>query len=255
MTQQQAAIDGHALGIGEVVHQRLLKPKHRFGYRTQMLWLDLDRLDRLQRCWRKPWVWLRRDDYLGQGDLKAAVLKRMSELAGEPLQGQLFLLGQVRYFGLYFSPVNFYLLKQNGQFTQMLAEVSNTPWNQRHHYLVPLAQTDNLQTPKRFHVSPFMPAELGYRWRVQLDDERIRIGIHCHRAGSEQQGKRAFWAAIDLTLTPLNQGNFNRVMRTVPWATAKTVAGIYFEALRLLLKRARFYPHSGANGDIGCSSK
>ena len=65
----------------------------------------------------------------------------MSELNGAPLSGDVFLLGQLRMLGMYFSPVNFYFLRSAaGEYTHMLAEVSNTPWNERHHYLVDLRE-------------------------------------------------------------------------------------------------------------------
>ncbi|QIZ75678.1 DUF1365 domain-containing protein [Ferrimonas lipolytica] len=236
-----------AICSGIVTHDRLMAPKHRFWYRTHMLWLDLDELTQLRSFWRKPIAYFRRDDYYGDGDLKQDVLTRMSELAGQTLTGKVFLLGQIRYFGIYFSPINFYLLQQHDNYTHLLAEVSNTPWNQRHHYLVPL--TGTMRSDKAFHVSPFMPAAMEYRWRVKLTEQRIRIDIECH------QQSKAFWAGLDLTMQPLNQNNFTRVLRQIPWMTVKTVAAIYYQALQLLIKRAPFYPHSGQSGDSGCSSK
>ena len=74
------------------------------------------------------------------------------------------MLAQARCFGLYFSPVNFYFCyddniknndaeenKETGQAAYMLAEVSNTPWNERHYYLVDLKAIKDTQ--KAFHVS------------------------------------------------------------------------------------------------------
>lgn len=47
------------------------------------------------------------------------------------------LLCQLRYLGCYFNPVNFYYLyNEDDKLCWLLAEVRNTPWNERHTYAV-----------------------------------------------------------------------------------------------------------------------
>ncbi|MFI3246506.1 MAG: DUF1365 domain-containing protein [Ferrimonas sp.] len=238
-----------SLCYGQVTHQRQLSPKHRFDYQMMMMWLDLDELAQLQGLWRRPWYWFRRDDYLAnilpacqQWTLKQAVLARMSAMADTPLDGKVFMLGQVCTLGVYFSPVNFYLLEQDGAYRYLLAEVSNTPWNQRHHYLVPLP-CDLEKSTKRFHVSPFMPPDLGYRWQVRIEPTRIRIAIDC------EQQQRVFWAGLDLQRQPLTASTLRSARTRLVWTNLKALAGIYFEAVRLWRKGAKFYPHSGKTGN------
>ncbi|MBY5921772.1 DUF1365 domain-containing protein [Ferrimonas balearica] len=234
------------LATGTVLHHRFSEPEHRFRYGIHMLMLNLDELSEIAPLWRRPLFWWRRQDYLGEGDLKQAVLARMNQLSDTPLDGTVWLLGQYRNLGLYFSPVNFYLLEGEGGFTHMLAEVSNTPWNERHHYLVPLSTCDGHD--KAFHVSPFMPMGLQYQWQVTLEQRRIGVVIRCLSA---ETGRPRFVADLRLTTEPLNQAGLWRVWRRTPSMTIKTVAGIYFEALRLWLKGATFYPHPQANRTQG----
>ncbi len=47
------------------------------------------------------------------------------------------LLTQLRYFGFHFNPVNFYYCYDEADTLRwVLAEVRNTPWNERHYYAV-----------------------------------------------------------------------------------------------------------------------
>ncbi len=107
----------------------------------------------------KWWHWarFRRQDYLGQGDLKAAVQDKVHELTGERIEGKVLAVVHLRYLGLYFSPVNFYYLYDHqGEWRYLLAEVSNTPWNERHYYALPaeagrIISIGNMLKPSMFH--------------------------------------------------------------------------------------------------------
>ncbi|MBY6017683.1 DUF1365 domain-containing protein [Halomonas denitrificans] len=234
------------LATGTVLHHRFSEPEHRFSYGIHMLMLDLDELPALAPLWCRPLFWFRRQDYFGEGELKQAVLQRINALSETPLDGKVWLLGQYRNLGLYFSPVNFYLLEGESGFTHMLAEVSNTPWNERHHYLIPLDGDEG--NDKVFHVSPFMPMGLQYQWKVAIRDGDIGILIRCLHADT---GRPKFVADLRLNTEPLNRASLWRVWRRTPSMTIKTVAGIYFEALRLWLKGAQFYPHPRGNRTQG----
>ncbi|MGL5225080.1 MAG: DUF1365 domain-containing protein, partial [Aeromonas sp.] len=153
-----------AIWQGSVRHRRFAPRPHAFSYSLFMLGLDLDELGALNQG---PWFGVERagllsfyrDDYLkgSEGSLKQAVWDKVSELkesaalgsepgfepSSEPSpepesEGQVLLLGNVRCFGFYFSPVNFYFCDQQGAARYVLAEVSNTPWNERHYYLLDL---------------------------------------------------------------------------------------------------------------------
>ncbi|MCP3701636.1 MAG: DUF1365 domain-containing protein, partial [Alteromonas sp.] len=144
-----------AIYKGKVYHQRFKPTQHKFDYDIYLFWLKLEsnELETLSSslkrfsAYNKARVRFKREDYLGDPSLPLdqAVIDRMTELnGGKTLQGDVFMLGQLRMWGLYFSPVNFYYLRNaEGKYTHMLAEVSNTPWNERHHYLVNLDTQDD----------------------------------------------------------------------------------------------------------------
>ncbi|WP_334049424.1 DUF1365 domain-containing protein [Alteromonas gracilis] len=236
-----------AIYKGKVYHQRFKPTQHKFDYDIYLFWLKLDEeeLTTLSHELKyfsaegKARVRFKREDYLGDPSLslRQAVLDRMTELNdGTSLYGDVFMLGQLRMWGWYFSPVNFYYLRNtDGKFTHMLAEVSNTPWNERHHYLVNLDTQDD--TPKAFHVSPFNPMDMTYKWSISQPSTRLSLAMDCVRSDKE------FSAGINLTKFTLDNANLTQALKRIPSMTIKTVAGIYWHALKLLLKRTPLYTH------------
>ncbi|MBJ2130041.1 DUF1365 domain-containing protein [Alteromonas sp. IB21] len=236
-----------AIYKGKVYHQRFKPTKHKFDYDIYLFWLKLDEYElatlshelKYFSAEGKARVRFKREDYLGDPSLslRQAVLNRMIELNdGSPLSGDVFMLGQLRMWGWYFSPVNFYYLRNaDGKFTHMLAEVSNTPWNERHHYLVNLDTQDD--TPKAFHVSPFNPMDMTYKWSISQPSTRLSLAMDCVRSDKE------FSAGINLTRFTLDNANLTQALKRIPSMTIKTVAGIYWHALKLLLKRTPLYTH------------
>ena len=236
-----------ALYKGKVYHKRFKPTQHKFDYDIYLFWLklDSDEFEVLSSQLKnfstrnKARIRFKREDYLGDAtiSLKQAVLQRMAELnEGKALHGDVFMLGQLRMWGLYFSPVNFYYLRNaEGKYTHMLAEVSNTPWNERHHYLVNLDTQDD--TPKAFHVSPFNPMDMTYKWSISQPSSRLFLAMDCVREEKE------FSAGINLTRFTLDNANLTAALKRIPSMTIKTVAGIYWHALKLLLKRTPLYTH------------
>jgi DUF1365 family protein len=234
-----------AIYKGSVSHSRFVPKKHAFTYQIFLLWLNLDEIDLLEAEVKgfstKSWAALRfkRGDYLGDVDkpLKQSVIDKMSELAQRPLSGKIYLLGQTRTFGLYFSPVNFYYLQQqNGTFSHLLAEVSNTPWNDRHCYLVDLSKQEDCQ--KAFHVSPFNPMDMQYKWKISQPKQTLKLILACHKEAKH------FSASLNLTRVELNSKSLLKVLICIPSMTVKTVFGIYWQALKLFIKGVPFYSHT-----------
>src|SRR5690554_4898858 len=160
---------------GRVHHARYRPTQHEFSYSIAHWWLALDELEQVaaQSRWFSltgfaP-LWFRRADYLrgSEGDLATAVRSKLTELTGQTITGRVYFLGAVRSFGLYFSPINYYFVQPEGSdsYSHMLAEVSNTPWNERHYYALDLSQA--LVHDKTFHVSPFNPLDMKYHWQLR----------------------------------------------------------------------------------------
>lgn len=233
-----------AIYTGQVRHRRFSPRLHSFDYRLYMLALDLDELAQLDSqcrwfaCERFAPLSFRRSDYLGDParPLKAAVLEEVQRLGGDP-DGieRVVMLGQVRCFGLYFSPVNCFFCYRDGRASYLLAEVHNTPWNERHTYLVNLAQPE--PTLKDFHVSPFMGMDMAYHWRIRPPGRRLLVHIE------SRADKRLFDATLALQRRPFSASALRAALLQWPMMTLTIVRGIYWQAVRLWLKRMPYYSH------------
>ncbi len=249
-----------ALYEGAVHHERLGPRPHRFRYRVFFAYLDLDELPDLFRgrwLWsaRRPNVaWFRRADYLGPADvpLKQAVLDRVEAELGRRPDGAVRVLTQLRTFGYLFNPVSFYYcFGADGALEAVAAEITNTPWNERHTYVLD-ARTGREavglrhEFAKRFHVSPFHPMEQRYEWRLSEPGETL--GVHM----TNREGDRAvFHAGLEARRRPVTAAALAGALLRHPLLTLRVHAAIYWQAARLWAKRIPFHAHPAKRAALG----
>jgi len=241
-----------ALYEGWVRHRRVGPRPHAFRYRLGLLYLDLRELDAL---FVGRWLWsregpnvasFRRADYLGDPatPLDAAVRARVAAATGAAPDGPIRLLTQVRTLGYVFNPVSFYYcFDARERLEAVVAEITNTPWGERHAYVVGRAPGDGSPTlrarfAKEFHVSPFFPLDHAYDWRFTTPADRLAVHMVNRRAGA-----RVFDATLCLARRPLTGGALARYLVRYPAQTLKVHAAIYWQALRLWLKRTPAFAH------------
>jgi DUF1365 family protein len=240
---------------GSVEHRREAHAAHRFRYRLFMLYLDLGELDRVfegRWLWsveRPNWASFRRADHFrGPGPLDAAIRDAAREQLGFRPAGPIRLLTHLRYLGYCFNPISvYYCFGEDGKGLEaIVAEVHNTPWGEEYvRALDARGGPDgdgwhSYPVDKEFHVSPFMPMDIVYRWRFSPPGKRLAARIENFRGG-----ERIFEAGLDLERRPLTGGNLARALLRWPFMTGMVIWGIYWQALRLKLKGVPYHPHPG----------
>jgi uncharacterized protein len=239
---------------GWVRHRRAGPTGHEFRYRIFMTYIDLKELpDLFSRFWlwsaeRPALARFRRKDYFGAADkpLDAAIRDLVAKETGTRPTGPIRLLTHLRYFGYCFNPVSFYYCfdERDTHVETIVAEVTNTPWGERHAYVLPAdSGTDQngklrFRFDKRFHVSPFLPMDMQYDWRFSPPHDRLLVHMENFRAG-----EKAFDATLVLERQEITGGALARTLLAFPFITAKVSLAIYWQALRLWLKKAPFHTH------------
>ena len=158
------------------------------------------------------------------------------------------LLTQPRTLGHCFNPVSFYYCFRPGgeHLAAVVAEVTNTPWGERHAYVLPSGGDGPVldgEADKALHVSPFMAMDQRYTWRASRPGATLSVHI-----ASTEHGAPAFDATLSLRRTPLTRRSLARVCLRYPAATLRVLALIYGHAAVLWLRGARVHPHPAAGG-------
>ena len=243
-----------ALYQGTLRHRRHAPVLHGFEYPVTLAWIDLSELDEVFRgrwLWstsRPAPAWFHRADFLGDAavPLDLAVRDFVEEQLGWRPEGPIRLLTQLRTFGHSFNPVSFYYCYEaDGKVEAVVAEITNTPWGERHAYAMRRPSWGKLRFrfPKRFHVSPFMPMDQGYDWHFSEPGPRLSV----HMANL-QAGARVFDATLRLRRREITTWSLAATLARYPFASLRVLAAIYWQALRLWAKRTPFHPHPATAG-------
>jgi DUF1365 family protein len=202
-----------ALYVGTVRHRRFQTRDNAFTHKVAYAYVDLEALPRL----RGP-VSLRASDYLTAEAARA--------MAGST--GPVRLLTTPRTFGVIFNPVSFYYcFGDDGEtLATVLAEVTNTPWGERHVYVA------GAGIEKRLHVSPLMGMDQRYRFAAPAPGATLSVHIE-----STQDDERAFDATLNLRRRPFAIGP---LLRSSP---LRTLPLIYAHAAALRVRGVPSHPH------------
>ncbi|MFL6617050.1 MAG: DUF1365 domain-containing protein [Povalibacter sp.] len=247
------------LYVGSVRHRRFAPRQNHFTYRLFMAFIDLSELPSVFDkfwCWsaRRPALaWFRRADYYGdeRRSLDGCIRDLVQKHAGSRPNGPIRLLTHLRYFGHNFNPVSFYYVyASDGETLQyVVAEITNTPWKERHAYVLSAndgAQLTNghgqnvlrWQFDKTFHVSPFLPMNMQYDWRLCTPSDVLYVHMQ-----TRQEGELQLDATLNLRRKPLGRAALAQALLNFPLVTLKVSALIYWQALKLYVRRTPIFTH------------
>ena len=232
---------------GSVVHRRRAPSPHAFTYPVAMPLLDLGELEEVFAChplWsmeRANAVSFRRADFLGDPTvpLDTAVRDLVESRIGRRPLGPIRMLAHLRTWGWLFNPIAFYFcMDRSGEGVEtVVAQVTNTPWHERHAYVLDGGEGEH-RFPKKLHVSPFFGMDQHYRLRVR--DTNGDLVVHLSNV---EKGMVVFDATLTLRRREISRAALGRLLWRFPLLTVRVSTGIYWQAFRLWLKKTPVHPH------------
>jgi hypothetical protein len=248
-----------AIYTGTVRHRRFSPKKHEFKYRVFMMYLDtleIETLFSLSKFWslsRFAPVQLKRADFhIDRDHIEQEELPGIAESVRNTIQtatgsrpaGPIRMLVNLRYWGICMNPLStYYCFDDAGEnLVAILAEVHNTPWNQRHAYVLTgenFTHKQRVNFVKKLHVSPFNPVAMDYHWHSTTPNKTLALHLE-----NWQNNTKIMDASLTLVREPINASSMNRILIRFPWMTAKVIVGIYWQALKLWLKGTPIYNHT-----------
>lgn len=251
-----------AIYTGKVRHRRFSPKQHAFEYDVFMMYLDTREIAEvfsLSKFWSlkhfAPAQFKRTDFHIDQHHLTQhklpsideSVRNTLASTLGERPTGPIRMLVNLRYWGINMNPIStYYCFDDSGEnLIAILAEVHNTPWNERHAYVLTgedFAQKQHVNFPKVFHVSPFNPIAMDYRWHSTTPNQTLALHLE-----NWQDNHKIMDATMTLAREDISTRALHKILIRFPWMTVKVISAIYWQALKLWWKGVPIFNHPNFN--------
>ncbi len=249
-TKSEAPELSSALYSGTLKHRRLSPRENKFSYPVFMAFIDLDEIEDVFKLSR--WAsfekfnllsFYRRDYFKNsESNIKKDVQDLIFDRTGERLTGPVRMLTHLRTLGFCFNPITvYYCYDSQKDLKHLVLDVTNTPWGQRHQYVMPYSHSKEVIFDKSFHVSPFLPMDLHYK--IRITNPGVTAVVHMENHNSE---KMVFDATLTISKTVLTAQQISKAAFKYVLMTHKVLFWIYFQAFILFfVKKIKFVPHPG----------
>ncbi|KPJ85657.1 hypothetical protein AMJ57_02155, partial [Parcubacteria bacterium SG8_24] len=257
--------------IGKLAHARTKPRKNAFSYPGYMMYLDLDEIPDLHRKLtlfsmdrfnlfsfhdRDHFKFIDQDDPTAQTIMKENVSFKAERYRGKKTTkeriglllrdagfdfslGRVMVLTNLRTFGYTFNPVSFYYCYDaDGIFRVLLSEVNNTFGDQKMYFTPirdPKADLHGHRQQKNFYISPFIDHDNILEWSFSEPGDSVMISVDSQEGGESELKATFVGARHELTDGLLFRLNFR-----YPLFTLMVIGRIYYQALKLFLKKIRF---------------
>ena len=244
---------------GNVMHKRLFPKVNGFTYGIYYIAFPLSKMDEMDQDWRfginraALFGFYEKDHGPRDGSSLETWIRDILSGRGIAADGEIVLICMPRVLGHVFNPVSFWLCYDKaGGLRAVLYEVNNT-FGETHSYLCTsigtIGPNDVLEAEKLFHVSPFLPREGHYKFRLNIKENKVAIWIDYYAA----DGRKQLITALTGALQPWTRGSLNRVFWRYPLVSLMALTRIHWHAVRLLLKGIPYVPrpqqHKGRISD------
>lgn len=250
---------------GWVRHRRYAPKPHLFEYDMKWTLLDLDEVEnqfKLSRLWsveKYNIVSYRAKDFhqnstneseeiTSPKSNKQNIIKTIKARTGKEFEGKVYMMSHLRNYGYNFNSVCFYYCYDLDEtLAFIVSEITNTPWGERHSYVFDCANEESSKCgkvyqysfKKEFHVSPFIQMDMLYRWTFKVAKDELRV----HMAVLTTEGKKYFDATFTGKLLPLTTSSMRKYGVSHALQPHKMSFLIYWQALKLWLKRLKVFDH------------
>jgi len=233
---------------GYVSHARNKPRPHRFRYSMFHIWWDVEQpelIDKISPFWsskKANLVRLLRDKFLpddtnNEYSIHQQARIKIKQQTNKDFCGKVYLLANLSYWGYCYNPVSFYCCyNEQGSLSFILSEIHNTPWGERFTYVHDVNQ--QLKSTNSSQIKNTSDDKLVFEFDKQITHEKVLISMNL-----KEHTHSIFNATLNLQGQNLDQSLANKIPFKYPFMCLKVITAIYWNALRLWLKKVPFHDH------------